>query len=192
MRIRNLVGLSLALVLLFSIATATDAPQPVDPADTNVTFPNGLTWHATLDDMQRVQGVDNINDFLLYAAGDVQEYWFANPEALPFPVGTYYVFIMNQLACHGIDYGVYEAEAEAEIISDLTEIYGTPAQPVVEQVVNMFNAYKPEAFPPDLLYSALGWMASDSTAVYYMNITDEMYVFYANEGRLFTADDPAD
>ena len=177
MRIRNLVGLSLALVLLCGVATATDDPQLVNPADTSITFPNALTWHASLADMQRVQGVDNVNDYLLQAAGDVQEYWFANPEALPFPVGTYYVFIMNQLACHGIDYGVYEAEAEAEIISDLTEIYGTPVQTVVEQVVDMFNAYKPEAFPPDLLYSALGWMVGDSTAVYYMNITDEMYVF---------------
>ncbi|MBE0601484.1 MAG: hypothetical protein IH607_06815 [Firmicutes bacterium] len=189
---RRFFCLLLLLAFVCGTAAATDAPQSIDPADTSVTFPNSLTWQASLDDVRMAQSVENINDYVLQAAGDTQEFWFANPDTQQTPAGTYYIFRKDQLACYGIEYGAYEPAAATVIIGDLTEAYGSPLDPATGQAIDMFNAYKPDAFPPDILYAALGWTASDGTAIYYMNITDEMYVFYANADRLFATEGAAE
>ena len=162
-------------------------PQSGDPADTGFMFPNGLTWNAVPADMCQTENIDNQAEYLLQESNGFQEYYVPTPEDVQIPAGTYYIFWGDALGCLGVDYGIY-AEAEAQMIADeLTAEYGDPVEPVDEQVVAMFNAYKAEAFPADILYTSAGWTAADGTAIYFMNVYDECYVFYANTGRLFAA-----
>ncbi len=187
MRIRTLCCALLVLLLAISGAAATDMPQSSDPADTGFMFPNGLTWDAVVEDMCLIEGIANEQDYLLQETNGNAEYWIPYMPDANDPAGMYYIFHADQLACMGIDYGLY-AEAEAQMIADeLTAEYGDPVGPVDEQIVAMFNAYKAEAFPADILYTSAGWSAAGGTAIYFMNVYNESYVFYVNPDRLFAA-----
>ena len=181
-----IVLLALALLLPCGAAFAMDTLAGGEAVEAPLTFPNGLNWDASIDDLWRVEKVDEVDaqDYLLYETDTMQEYWFATGADEAGYVGTYYVFVNDQLACHGIDYFPYDAGDFAVVEDELTAAYGEPAETSPGEVVDMFNAYK-ENFPPEILYSQLAWALEEGTKVFFLNINGEIYVYYVNEERLF-------
>ena len=177
------VLLTLALLLPCAAAFAMDTLAGGEAAEAPFKFPNGLTWDAAIADVCDTENVENARDYLLQEHGNIQEYWFAAPEPDDGPVGTYYIFVGDVLACLGIDYFPNDPANVAVLQDELTTAYGDPADTNPAQVVDMFNAYK-TTFPPEILTSVTGW-EHDGIQIYCTNISGEIYVFYANESRLY-------
>ena len=161
--VRRLLGLTLAIALLYSCAAA----------DTAFSFRNGITWDTTADGMIAVEGVSAGE----YNREEYNGYTFFYLKA----ENVYYVFRENLpvLAYAAVPGGAYDAELERQ-----TARYGAPADIAADTVSLLLNRLIPNSPAPGDFSALAAWRLADGTLAALFTVGSESYMAYFHEQRI--------
>ena len=184
MKRKGIVFGAILLALLFMFVTGAAAAQGT------FSFRNGVTWDATVEAVLAAEGVLENGEYYSYDAGTYQTYTVdAETSDSSWQIG--YAFRGDAL-CFAAIY--YEDAPTVSFLSrrlELSLLYGAPAETDAQHAVALFNAIDEGSLEEEDVSQIAGWTLSDGTAVFLMEMYEEIYLFYFNEPRILTAGEPA-